>query len=339
MTSRSELMTAFLERSGWAAASRKVVAGDASNRRYLRLKRDDETAILMDAPSEKGEDVRPFIQIADHLSGLGLSAPLILAKDIAAGFLLLEDLGDSLFARIVAEKPELEDPLYRAATDVLSALHRAPLPDVAAYDVPLMTDMAALAYEWYGAQTTEQDVTAKCEAFKSAFASILAAHTGGPQVLIQRDYHSENLLWLPDRTGVARVGLLDFQDAMSGHPAYDLVSILQDARRDVPEGTEQEMIAHYIAHNDVNEAAFRASYAVLGVQRNLRIIGVFVRLCLVNGKAHYVDMIPRVWGLLQRCLAHPALDPVTAMIATDLPAPTTDILEGIKAKCAAPRHL
>lgn len=334
MTSRDTLTESFIAASPWAGATRALLAGDASNRRYERLSLNGQTAVLMDAPHEKGEDVRPFIRIARYLTDLGLSAPVILAEDRENGFLLLEDLGDDLFARVIPREPEREQPLYAAATDVLIHLHRAAPPDdLPAYDTDVMLDMAALAWRWYLGGALAENTDAE-QAFRAAFRPVLKDHAAETSVLIQRDYHAENLLWLPDREGAARVGLLDFQDAMAGHPAYDLVSVLQDARRDVPLRIEEEMITRYVTATGLDESAFRAAYAVLGVQRNLRILGVFGRLCLVNGKPHYVDLIPRVWGLLLRDLEHPALAPVRDLVIGSLPAPNPEILKGLKDKCA-----
>ena len=337
MTDRDTLARAFVAATDWAAARLAPLAGDASNRRYLRLRLDTRTAVLMDAPPEKGEDVRPFIAIAEYLTGLGLSAPRILARDTEAGFLLLEDLGDALFARAIPADPGSEALLYATATDLLVALHRAAPPaGLAAYDAPVMADMAALAFDWYAGQTTGFASETRA-AFHAEIKAVLARTAPGTPVLIQRDYHAENLLWLPDRDGVARVGLLDFQDAMLGHAGYDLVSLLQDARRDVPTQVEARMIARYTAATGTDPDAFDAAYHALGAQRNLRILGVFARLCLRDGKAHYVDLIPRVWGLLQRDLAHPALAPLRRFTDT-LPAPTPDILNQLKSKCATVPH-
>lgn len=334
MTDRNTLADRFVASTDWAGAARKPLAGDASNRRYDRLHLDGKTAVLMDAPRDKGEDIRPFVRIARFLSGLGLSAPAILAEDVENGFLLLEDLGDDLFARVIPRQPELERPLYEAATDALVHLHRATPPDdLKPYDPPVMLDMAALAWRWYLGGALTEDTTSE-QMFRAAFARILQTHASATTVLIQRDYHAENLLWLPDRHGPARVGLLDFQDAMKGHPAYDLVSVLQDARRDVPPAIEEAMITRYIAATGQDDTAFRAAYAVLGVQRNLRILGVFGRLCLMGGKPHYVDLIPRVWDLMLRDLNHPALSPVATLITDALPSPTPDILKRLKDKCA-----
>ncbi len=333
MTDRAPLLDRFLATTAWADAQRAPFAGDASNRRYLRLFHGDESAVLMDAPPERGEDIRPFIAVAEELRAAGLSAPRLLARDEEHGFLLLEDLGDDLFARVVARTPEMEVPLYEAATDVLLQLHAHPVQiELAPYTPKIMAEMAALAYRWYlrGLDQPYEDAAAT---FEAAFAPLLETLAPQADVLIQRDYHAENLLWLPDRDGVARVGLLDFQDAMKGHRAYDLVSLLQDARRDVPPSLEAEMLDRYITASEQPQDAFRAAYHALGAQRNLRIIGVFARLSMHYGKPHYVDFIPRVWGYLLRDLSHPALAPVRDLILDTLPEPTKANLQTLKDKC------
>lgn len=336
MTDRASLLTGFIKNAGWSDAKRLTIAGDASNRRYERLiRRDGETMILMDAPLERGEDVRPFTAIAEHLLKIGLSAPKIVYHDKAQGLLLIEDLGDDLFKQVIARDPSLEQPLYEASVDVLTVLHAAPMPPLAPYDTATMTNFAARAYEWYLFGITGERATMEQARFEKIISDLLSPLEAAPQVLIQRDYHAENLLWLPDRNGAAHVGLLDFQDAMSGHAAYDLVSILQDARRDVPPAIEAAMIDRYLAQNPQDEEAFRAAYAILGVQRNLRIVGAFAKLCIELGKPRYVDLIPRVWEFVERNLAHPALAPIADHIMTTLPAPTTRILDTLKSKCAS----
>lgn len=335
MTDRAQALADFIAASGWPDAATRPLAGDASNRRYLRLQRPDGArAVLMDAPAARGEDVAAFARIARHLSGLGLSAPRILAEDTANGFLLLEDLGDALFARVLDAAPERETALYQAASDVLVELHGHTAPSaLATYSPRVMADMAALAFDWYLLGGAGGESPART-AFHADMQSLLENHAAPADVLIQRDYHAENLLWLPDRTGVARVGLLDFQDAMRGHRAYDLVSVLQDARRDVSPAIERAMICRYIAATGVDEDAFTTAYHCLGAQRNLRILGVFARLCLRDGKAHYVDLIPRVWDLLQRDLGHPALSGIAAHVQDSLPAPRPSFLQDLKERCA-----
>ncbi|UWR22452.1 aminoglycoside phosphotransferase family protein [Sulfitobacter sp. S190] len=334
MTNRATLQDRFVAASGWADARRTTVAGDASNRRYDRLTHADGTSvILMDAPPDKGEDVRPFIRIAEHLSACGLSAPGIIARDTAQGFLLIEDLGDDLYKTVIARDPAMERSLYEAAVDVLTHLHAVPAPSLPTYDSAVMTDLAALTYAWYVPGAGAGDPHA-AEEFRSLFSRAMAVCDAEPAVLVQRDYHAENLLWLPERDGPARVGLLDFQDAMAGHPAYDLVSILQDARRDVLAEIEAAMIDRFVAQSGADRDTFNAAYALLGAQRNLRILGVFARLCIRDGKAHYVDLIPRVWGHVQTNLAHPALHEVAQLVTRTVPAPTPEILERLKSKCA-----
>jgi aminoglycoside/choline kinase family phosphotransferase len=329
---RKALSQDFLNRAGWGNASRRFLAGDASDRSYDRLTRGAESAVLMDAPPGKGDDPADFIRIADHLRGIGLSAPAILARDLAHGFLLIEDLGDDLFARLIEADPGREAALYAAATDALIHLqaHAAPpgLPNLSAAD---WAEAACFALDWYSYAATGQrpDSTA----FRAALAAVMRAHADGPRCLILRDFHAENLLWLPDRDGAARVGLLDFQLAQMGQPGYDLVSLLQDARREVSVETEAAMIARFAVARGLPAQDFAASYAVLGAQRALRILGIFARLCLVAGKGRYVAMIPRVWGHLHRNLCHPALAGVARVCDEVLPEPTPAILERITARC------
>ena len=336
MSDRDTIIKDFLAQAGWGNAVIAPLAGDASNRRYLRLTQETTPtcAVVMDAPADKGEDVHPFVQIATYLSKIGLSAPQVIAADFEQGLLLLEDLGDDLFARVLTTQPELEKPLYFCATDALIELHeQTPPKTLDTYSVSIMTELAALAYRWYLGASRGQDDASQAR-FCSAMSGALSRHAPQHDVLIQRDYHSENLIWLPDRDGAARVGLLDFQDAMLGHRAYDLVSLLQDARRDVPPDIEKAMLDHYIAATHQQSDAFAAAYHVLGAQRNLRILGVFARLCVRDGKENYVDLIPRVWGLLQRDLSHPALTEVKQIVIKTLPAPDDSLLQSLKAKCA-----
>ena len=278
---------------------------------------------------------RDFLRIARHLRGLGLSAPEILAEDPGHGFLLLEDLGDDIYARLLRDRPELELPLYHAAADVLLHLQSSPapasLPDPGAED---WAEAAAFALDWYRRAITGD--TGDRPRFVALLAEALHRHADGPRVLILRDYHAENLLWLPARQGLARVGLLDFQLAQMGQPGYDLVSLLQDARRDVSRETEAATCALFRAATGQDEAGFSAAYAALGAQRALRILGIFARLCMVAGKPGYLRLIPRVWGQLLRNLAHPALVPLARLCADLLPEPTPERLSRIAEKCPSP---
>jgi aminoglycoside/choline kinase family phosphotransferase len=332
MADRPADLAAFLARSGWGNALRQHLAGDASDRRYERLRLGAATAVLMDNPPGGADDPVAFSVMARHLRGLGLSAPAILAEDLRQGFLLLEDLSDDLYARLLLADPSREAELYGPAVDTLLHLQSAPapagLPDLTA---DAWAETAAVAPDWYARAATGQ--TPDAAAFRAALTKALKAHADGPRVLILRDYHAENLLWLPGRQGLARVGLLDFQLGQLGQPGYDLVSLLQDARRDVLPETEAAMIARFADANGTDSGLFRAEYATLGAQRALRILGVFARLCLVAGKPQYLPLIPRVWGQLQRNLAHPALAELRAICDAILPEPTPEILHKIASQC------
>lgn len=328
-------ISSFLNAAGWGMATRGKLAGDASNRRYERLTDGPEgtPAVLMDADPAKGEDIRPFIRIAEHLTGLGLSAPTILAQDEAQGFLLLEDLGDALFARLLERDPAREEELYIAATEVLIQLHAAAPPSAPDYGPETMTNVAGIAFSWYGFGATGDKNGAGMAAMQSALAGAFATLQPWSPVLVLRDYHAENLFWLPERSGAARVGLIDFQDAGLGHPAYDLVSLGRDVRRDVRPETYEAMLAHYATATGQDIAAFTAAAATLSAQRNLRILGVFARLSMHFGKPAYVDLIPRTWTTLMADLAHPSLNDLRATVLAGLPVPTPQILKTLKDKC------
>ncbi|MGP6088626.1 aminoglycoside phosphotransferase family protein [Antarctobacter jejuensis] len=319
-------MTAFLKASGWGDTVRAPLAGDASARRYTRLQRGEDTAILMQDPEG---DVSLFARLARHLTGIGLSAPAILADDPASGQLLLEDLGDGLIARL-SNNDQAEAALYAIATEALIALHRhdppAGLPRATPERLAGMIDLAFLHY------------THAPEALPKAFAAfqpLLEVHAQPADVMVLRDYHAENILLLPGRDGAARAGLLDFQDALQGHRAYDLISLIEDARRDVSPATAEACIAQYLEATGLPEEGFHASLAVLGAQRNLRILGVFARLAATRGKLHYIDLIPRVWAHLQKDLSHPALAGLRETLSV-LPEPTPDHLQHLKAPCPTP---
>lgn len=326
MSDRAGLSQDFLRRAGWGDAARAKLAGDASFRKYDRLNRNGEPAVLMDAPPPQ-EDVRPFTRIARHLESLGYSAPRILAEDTEHGFLLLEDLGDDLFARLLQQGGN-EAKLYEATIDFLLDLHRHPAPaDLAPYDEARLIDEAELFVDWYlPALTGRETPTNIRQAFRFLWGILVPEvgmdNTPERRVLVLRDFHAENLIWLPNRSGAARLGLLDFQDAVAGHPAYDLVSLLEDARRDVDPDLAEAMLRRYIAGSGVDDAEFRRSYAILGAQRNIRILGVFTRLWKRDGKPHYQAFMPRMWGLVERDLAHPALTDLRgwfdAMVPQDL---------------------
>ncbi len=332
MADRAAEISGFLSLAGWGTAERRHLAGDASDRRYERLRLGSATAVLMDNPPGGADDPVAFATMARHLCALGLSAPTMLAEDLPRGLLLLEDLGDDLYARLLATDPGREVALYAPAVDVLVQLQSAPtppdLPNLSAED---WAAAAGFALDWYAFAAT--GARPDQATFHASLTAALRAHADGPRVLILRDYHAENLLWLPGRVGLARVGLLDFQLGQLGQPGYDLVSLLQDARRDVRPATEAAMIAGFAAARGADSESFAAHYATLGAQRALRILGVFARLCLVAGKPQYVRLIPRVWRQLQQNLAHPALADLRAVCDRLLPAPGPDLLHRIERQC------
>jgi aminoglycoside/choline kinase family phosphotransferase len=318
--SREALTRSFLERAGWGEAQRGKLAGDASFRHYDRLRRGDESAVLMDAPPPQ-EDVRPFLAVDRVLRGLGLSAPEILAEDVANGLLLLEDFGDGTYTRLL-KNGEDERGLYARAVDVLVHLHRrfegAALPP---YDEARLLTEAALLVDWYLPAITGRPTDAALrEDYLATWRRVLPLARGAPDTLVLRDYHVDNLILLPGRAGVGAVGLLDFQDAVIGPGAYDLVSLLEDARRDIAPSLVAEMLERYLAAFPRQDRdACMTSYAVLGAQRNAKIVGIFTRLCRRDGKPQYLQHIPRVWRLLEGDVRHPALAPVAAWLDRHVP--------------------
>lgn len=298
----------FLAACGWTGAEIMPLAGDASFRRYFRVVNGDRTAVLMDAPPPH-EDPRPFVAVAEWLSSVGLSAPQILARDLGRGLLLLGDFGDWRLREFLDGDPAREHELYELATDVLVHLHRhAPMPGLKPHGLDQWLEELKLFTEWYcPAVGIDVDV----EAYRAAWTKVLepVAKDGLSPVTVLRDYHAENVMLVEGREGVGRFGLLDFQDAVAGHPAYDLASVLEDARRDVPPEIERAMIDRYVAATGHDEALERAYWA-LAAQRNTRILGVFTRLWKRDNKPHYRRFQPRMWGLLERDLARPNLEPV-----------------------------
>ncbi|MBM3482194.1 MAG: aminoglycoside phosphotransferase [Alphaproteobacteria bacterium] len=324
MSERGAASARFLVDSGWGAAERRPLAGDASFRHYERLSLNGRTAVLMDAPPPK-EDVRPFLAIARHLAALGYSAPGIMAASETEGFVLLEDLGDDLYTRILARGADssVETELYAAAIDLLADLHRhAPPEGVARYDEAKLIGDAELFLDWYVPRRLEREARAdERRRFRDAWRAILPAGERMPLTLALRDFHADNLIWLPRRRGVQRVGLLDFQDAIITPLPYDLVSLLEDARRDVPPDIVTAMIERYLAARpELDRSAFAASYAVMGAQRNIRIIGVFARLAKRDSKPRYLEFLPRIWRLVEHDLSHPALRPIADWMNAMVPA-------------------
>jgi len=353
---RLDAVLGFVARAGWGRAGATYLQGDASSRRYGRLADGDRTAILMDAPrtpdgpairlgrsysaiAHLAEDVRPFVAVADALRARGLSAPEIYAADIERGLLLIEDFGDRSFA---GEISRAGDPqvLYRPAVDVLVHLSDNPpgdalaLPDGGHYALPVY-DLEAqlieveLLLDWYwpalGRPPAEPDIVAE---FRTLWCNLVGADRSDDGWVL-RDYHSPNLIWRDAGDGLGQIGLLDFQDAVRGPLAYDLVSLLQDARLDVPGEREARWLNYYCERRAGHDATFdrqvfERSYRICGAQRATKILGIFARLAVRDGKPGYLRHLRRVWGYLERDLAHPALAPLRVWYDSHFPAPDRD---------------
>lgn len=342
----------FLERAGFINARRERMPGDASTRSYARLRNDDGTVILMNAPRRPdgpaiysgqsysaavhlAEDVRPFVAIGNGLRKHGFSAPAIRHIDLEAGFLITEDLGAE--GVIEGDPPHPIAERYEAAVDMLAALHREVLPDTLpvtadeSYDIPVFDIDAwlieiGLMLEWYlpdrGVQPSEE---LRAE-FLGMWRSLLEKPAATPQTWVIRDFHSPNIIWLAERTGILRVGVIDFQDAVLGPAAYDVVSLLQDARIDVPEQLELSLLTRYIkarraTDESFDPAGFAELYAIMSAQRNTRLLGTFARLNGRDGKPQYLKHRPRIWTYLERSLAHPALTSLRIWYTANVPPP------------------
>jgi len=304
----------FLARNGWAGAEILPLAGDASFRRYFRVVAPGRQAVLMDAPPPN-EDPRPFLHVAQHLSSLGFCAPAILAADLDHGLVLLEDFGDARMREVVDAAPESERRVYADVVALLAELHKHPPAELPPYSRVELHREAGLFTEWYAPAV---DLTIDVASYRAAWDSAFAALEDGPRVTVLRDYHAENIMLIEGQQGPAALGLLDFQDALVGHPAYDLVSLLQDARREVSPALEREMRALYAQAASPNPG-FEDAYAILGAQRNAKILGIFTRLWKRDGKPRYLAYLPRVWGYLERDLGHPALAEVAVWFADNVP--------------------
>jgi len=313
MTDREKQLGQFLAQSEWANLPRVPLAGDASGRRYFRAKGANSDVIVMDAPPENGEKTERFADIAKWLNEHGLSAPQVLAHDADTGFMVLEDLGETDFAEALSDSPAAEKVLYAAATEVLVHLAGQVAPHGLLRLTPkVAADMVLILRPYY----TTQEVDALHDVMLKAFQRY-APHA---DVVALRDFHAENLIWRPGLAGLDRVGLLDFQDAVLAPAGYDLVSLLRDARRDVDLSTSTAMAAHYCRALALPDD-YDATLALLGVQRNLRILGVFARLAKEGGKPQYLQYMPRVWQHIQTDLQHPALGELADVVSRTLHPP------------------
>jgi tRNA threonylcarbamoyl adenosine modification protein YjeE len=344
---RLKALRQFLEGAGYLEAKRRRMAGDASTRSYARLIRDDGVVILMNSPRRPdggktyatavhlAEDVKPFVAIANGLRERGFSAPAIHHSDLDAGFLITEDFGGE--GIIEGDPPAPITERYEASTDMLVALHSAPLPAelplaaglsyaIPVFDTDALLVEIGLMLEWYlpdrGAVLSD-DLRAE---FVTLWRDLLAKPAAAAKTWVLRDFHSPNLIWLGERQGIARVGIIDFQDAVLGPASYDLVSLLQDARIDVPEPLELALLTRYIkarraADDGFDAAEFAGLYAIMSAQRNTRLLGTFARLNRRDGKPQYLRHQPRIWTYLTRSLAHPVLAPLRAWFSANVPPP------------------
>ena len=323
--SRTTQIEDFLASAGWPGADHVTLAEDASPRRYERVTRaSGERAVLMDAPPDRN-DVRPFIRIASQLSALGFSVPRLLAEDSGAGLLLLEDLGDATYSRLL-DSGEKALPLYELATDVLIDLHRKPSVDAVSRGTPLYDDAlllreALLLTKWYLPAVSGQSTTeAALDAFRDVWRELLPRARHVPDTLVLRDFHADNLMRVAGREGIAACGLLDFQDAVVGPVSYDFISLLEDARRDVDSVVRAAARERYLAAFPLDPDAFDISCAIIGAQRHCKVLGIFTRLRDRDGKDGYLRHVPRLWRLLERAAAHPGLTPLKHWLDAHIPA-------------------
>jgi aminoglycoside/choline kinase family phosphotransferase len=314
MSDRNAIIAHFLEESPWQDWAKTLLAGDASARRYIRLSSGSDTAILMDAPPENGEDTQPFVEIADLLQTHGFSAPRVLAHEPAQGLILLGDLGKTDFSQLLRDSPSEEPLLYQSAADVLLKLENVDPPKHLKRMTPAVgAEMVAIIGTHYSLTPTE-DLCAQVHHALEAFAP--EANT-----LALRDFHAENLIWREGELGTDRVGLLDFQDAFVAPAGYDLASLLRDARRDVCPTVVAATIDYFSECTNA-KGPFHTSLACLGVQRNLRILGVFARLVTELGKPRYLTFMPRVWQHIIQDLQNPALAELRQVVMDTIPEPT-----------------
>ncbi|WP_019625051.1 aminoglycoside phosphotransferase family protein [Thioalkalivibrio sp. ALJT] len=318
---RSRQLRDWLETQPGNWSELALLRADASFRRYFRARHEGNPVVLMDAPPER-EATEPFVRIAQLLQALGLRPPRVLKHDAAAGFVVLEDLGDRTFTRALAEG-EPEGALYDRAIDTLIQLHRAwpataaAVPALPAYDRERLLDEAVLLVDWYGAEAAPPLTAASRDAFLAAWTQTLDRLPPLASTLVLRDFHVDNLMLPPDTE--AGCAVLDFQDAVIGSPAYDVVSLLEDARREVSPATVERGLERYLAASGCERAAFLQHYRVLGVQRTTKILGIFVRLARRDAKPRYLEHLPRLERLLARGLAHRDLAPVRAWFQRHMP--------------------
>ena len=318
----------FAQAAGWVEAQVAFLAGDASARRYFRLTLDGETAVLMDADAAT---LAPYLAMTDWLRDRGFDAPRVLAADRERGLALIEDFGDAQLTRVIAADPASAQPLMERIAAMLARLASfPPAPGILQLDGPEMARQVGMFADYYPeAAGADADALAAAAQIAPTIARLHAQLCADlPPVTSLRDFHAENLILTTDN----RLGLLDFQDAVATHPGYDLVSVLHDARRSLPPQVEDAAVARFLADTGLDPDRFRAAFALLGAQRNLRIMGIFTRLCIRDGKPRYLAFMPHTWALILREVAHPALADLAVLVARQ-PAPSPDILERIRSRC------
>lgn len=316
----------FVREAGWGDAQLTALAGDASGRRYFRLSGTNGTAVLMDAPPNANPPQDNFVNIAAWLGKSGFSAPEILAADLPRGFVLCEDLSDRIVAKEIHSGRLDETRAYTAATDMLLVLHQCRPPEgLVTFSPHAMASMIDPVFEYYSPAGSPGNC--RRSAIFSVLETVLRDTWLGNPVTILRDCHAENLVWMPERAGIKNIGILDFQDAVIGHPAYDLVSLLFDIRRKVNPALAEELIIRFANKSGLPSDKFRAACAVQSAQRNLRILGVFARLATVYRKPGYLTLQPAVWERLMQDLAHPALAELKRLVLAALPEPAQQAVQ------------
>ncbi len=323
---RQKQIKQFLDGAGLHDCRKIRIAGDASHRRYQRIFHNDSRFMLMDCPPEK-EAIAPFITLANMLRDRGFSAPEIIRSNPEEGLMLLEDFDNTLFSKFfheaAIENADLvQRQLYQEAVNILIALAQQGLQapfeakNIPTYDETLLEREVMLFADWFLPEIFQGTQLKQAQhSWKLLWKFMLGGADLSPQVLVHRDYHVDNLCWLADREGLKRVGLLDFQDAVCGRLAYDLVSLLEDARRDVPATLQAQMKNNFVKALGLNEADFAREYAFYGAQRNAKILGIFVRLYRRDGKPRYLAMIERVWGYFLQDIQHSELHDVQEWVS------------------------
>ena len=318
----------FLNEAGYLSYKKEMLKGDASRRQFYRLTKEDKTVIFIDANPLKGEEPEAYAAVTDYLRRHQINVPEIYAQNIMQGFFIVEDFGNDLVNNIVAADAALQDDLYKKAIDVLVDIQSIPLQEVISsddftyrlreYDVNRLISEARLFTDWYVPELTKRPISyAARDEFISILRGLLLPVVNEDNVTVLRDYHADNMMVVSEK-----IGLLDFQDAVLGNKAYDVVSLLQDARRLIADDFEKKMIEYYCEKAKITDKdAFMRNYLILGAQRNIKILGIFVRLFVQDKKKQYLEFLPDVWSYLEKDLQHPVLSPLKSWFDRWLPLP------------------